>query len=96
VRHIEAARAIAVCEACPVSAECLELSLRHWSVGQHGVWSGLVTAERVALRSRWLIRVHSTDPALPGPEWARSGPALPDGLMTYGIRSAPPDFYCSG
>jgi hypothetical protein len=25
------------------------LSLRRWDVGQHGVWGGLVAAERVAL-----------------------------------------------
>jgi hypothetical protein len=46
----EAARAIGVCMACPVRAECLELSLRHWGVGQYGVWGGLVAAERAALR----------------------------------------------
>ena len=50
VARREAARAIAVCMACPVRAECLELSLRHWDIGQHGVWGGLVVAERVALR----------------------------------------------
>ena len=42
----EAARALAVCAVCPVRAECLELSLRHWaSVGQHGIWGGLVKAQ---------------------------------------------------
>jgi hypothetical protein len=50
----EAARAIAVCTACPVRCACLELSLRHWAIGQHGVWGGLVAPERVALRRRWL------------------------------------------
>ncbi len=49
-RH-EAADAIAVCAACPVRAECLELALRNWAVGQHGVWGGTVPAERERLRS---------------------------------------------
>jgi hypothetical protein len=35
-----------------VRAECLALSLRHWEIGQHGVWGGLVAAERAALRCR--------------------------------------------
>jgi Transcription factor WhiB len=48
----EAAMAIAVCTACLVRAQCLELSLRHWDIGQHGVWGGLVAAERAALRRR--------------------------------------------
>src|SRR5580704_3068727 len=48
-RH-EAAAAIAVCARCPVRAWCLELSLRHWDVGQHGVWGGLVAADRADLR----------------------------------------------
>jgi hypothetical protein len=52
----EAAVAIAICMACPVQAQCLELSLRHWDVGQHGVWGGLVAAERAALRHRWPAR----------------------------------------
>ena len=46
----EAAAAIAVCGACPVRAECLALSLRHWDIGQHGVWGGLVPADRARLR----------------------------------------------
>jgi hypothetical protein len=47
---------IAVCMACPVRALCLELSLRYWDVGQHGVWGGLVPAERTRLRHRWPVR----------------------------------------
>ena len=47
----EAAGAIAVCAACPVREECLELSLRNWAVGQHGVWGGTVPAEREELRA---------------------------------------------
>jgi WhiB family transcriptional regulator, redox-sensing transcriptional regulator len=46
----EAAAAIAVCTSCPVRAPCLALSLRHWDIGQHGIWGGLVAAERAALR----------------------------------------------
>ena len=49
----EAAAAIAVCTSCPVRAQCLELSLRHWDIGQHGVWGGLVATERAHLRRRW-------------------------------------------
>jgi hypothetical protein len=52
----EAAAAIAICRACRVRSECLALSLRHWDVGQHGVWGGLVTAERARLRRRMLAR----------------------------------------
>ena len=50
-RH-EAAAAIAVCASCPVRAPCLELSLRHWDTGQHGVWGGLVATDRAHLRRR--------------------------------------------
>jgi WhiB family redox-sensing transcriptional regulator len=49
----EAAAAIAVCTSCPVRAQCLELSLRHWDIGQHGVWGGLVAADRADLRRGW-------------------------------------------
>ena len=48
----EAAAAITVCTTCVVRAECLALSLRHWDIGQHGVWGGLVAAERAALPRR--------------------------------------------
>ena len=50
-RH-EAAAAIAVCTRCPARAQCLELSLRHWDIGQHGVWGGLVATDRAHLRRR--------------------------------------------
>ena len=50
-RH-EAAAAIAVCTSCPVRAQCLELSLRHWDIGQHGVWGGLAATDRADLRRR--------------------------------------------
>ena len=49
----EAAAAITVCTSCPVRAQCLELSLRHWDIGRHGVWGGLVAADRAQLRRRW-------------------------------------------
>ena len=49
----EAAAAIAICAACPVRGECLALSLRHWDIGQHGVWGGLVATDRARLRRRW-------------------------------------------
>jgi hypothetical protein len=52
----EADAAIAICMACPVRPQCLELSLRHWDIGQHGVWGGLVPAERRRLRRRWPTR----------------------------------------
>jgi hypothetical protein len=48
----EAAAAITVCTTCLVRAECLALSLLHWDIGQHGVWGGLVAAERAALPHR--------------------------------------------
>jgi hypothetical protein len=48
----EAAAAIAVCTSCAVRGQCLEVSLRHWDIGQHGVWGGLVAADRAALRRR--------------------------------------------
>ena len=54
-RH-EASAAIAVCATCPVRTECLALSLRHWAVGRHGIWGGLVPADRARLR-----RLLSTD-----------------------------------
>jgi WhiB family redox-sensing transcriptional regulator len=55
----EAAAAIAVCTTCPVRAQCLTLSLRHWDIGQHGVWGGMVAAERMALRR--LLHPTATD-----------------------------------
>ena len=55
----EAAAAITVCTACVVRAQCLALSLRRWDVGQHGVWGGLVAAERMALRRK----LHANGPA---------------------------------
>jgi Transcription factor WhiB len=54
----EAAHAIAICAACPVRLDCLEISMRHASgIGAHGVWGGLVEEERRSLRHRWLAGV---------------------------------------
>jgi hypothetical protein len=52
VARQEAAAAIAVCAACLVRGECLALSLRNWDIGRHGVWGGLVAADRAQLRAR--------------------------------------------
>ncbi len=58
----QAARAIAVCAACPVRADCLELSLRRASdIGAYGIWGGLVEAERRSLRRRWLAGTNVTE-----------------------------------
>ncbi len=46
----EAAAALEICRACTVRRPCLELSLSHWDIGQHGIWGGLVPAERAAIR----------------------------------------------
>ena len=48
-------RALAVCAACPVRSECLEISMRQWGgAGRYGVWGGLVEGERAAARQKWL------------------------------------------
>jgi Transcription factor WhiB len=60
----EAAGAIAVCTACPVRGACLELALRQWTIGQHGVWGGLVAAERAMLRRQLLASSPAYDLAL--------------------------------
>ena len=78
----EAFGALAVCAACPVRAECLELSLRHWrSAGRHGIWGGLVETDRNALRREWLKGVPVTEllsgrPIAPQPRLPRQ-PAVP-------------------
>jgi len=48
----EAAAAIAICTACLVRGQCLALSLRHWDIGQQGVWGGRVPADRAQIRYR--------------------------------------------
>ena len=65
--RLEAAAAIAVCTSCLVRDECLVLSLRHWDIGQHGVWGGLAPADRARLR-RALTAAHSA-----GGGWRLSG-----------------------
>ena len=56
-RH-EAAAAIAICNSCLVRTRCLALSLWHWDIGQHGVWGGLVAADRAQLR-RQIVADHN-------------------------------------
>jgi hypothetical protein len=38
-----------------VRGHCLALSLQHWDIGQHGVWGGLIAADRVRLRRRMAV-----------------------------------------
>lgn len=53
-RH-QAAHALALCAACRVRPECLELSLRLWSgAGHSGIWGGTLESERRTLREEWL------------------------------------------
>jgi WhiB family redox-sensing transcriptional regulator len=56
----EAADAIRVCAGCVVRRQCLELSLRYWTVGQHGIWGGTVPAERQELRRQLVRRANSS------------------------------------
>ena len=60
----EAAEAIAICTGCPARVQCLALSLRHWDIGQYGVWGGLVAAERAALRQTARAKLGGTASAL--------------------------------
>ncbi len=53
----EAAEAVAICRTCSVRDQCLELSLRHWDIGQHGIWGGLLPAERADIRRLLLIEL---------------------------------------
>jgi Transcription factor WhiB len=59
----EAADALVLCSGCVVRLHCLELSLRYWTVGQHGVWGGTVPAERAELRQRLAAERESLAPA---------------------------------
>jgi hypothetical protein len=95
----EAADAIAICTACPVRGMCLELSLRHWTIGQHGVWGGLVAADRAALRRRWLASPHeygrglsildriSDRPPATSHAWRRGRPAPAAGTSRRALSS---------
>lgn len=49
-REIREARAKAVCESCPVRAQCLDYALSN-SI-RHGVWGGLNEEERMRERRR--------------------------------------------
>jgi WhiB family transcriptional regulator, redox-sensing transcriptional regulator len=85
--RLEAAAAIAVCSSCPVRAQCLALSLRHWDIGQHGVWGGLVPPERAALRR--LMRAHMARRArhvllTPGAHPCAAAHASPSGRSSGG------------
>ncbi len=83
-RH-EAAAAIAVCTSCPVRAQCLELSLRHWDIGQHGVWGGLVAADRAyLLRRRPVSHRGRRRTAVSGMIVRPSLPPVPLGLVQGG------------
>ena|SRR5215472_2168252 len=56
--RIQATRAIALCIACQVRAECLEYAMRNWADGaEEGIWGGFVAAERRVIRRRWLLGV---------------------------------------
>jgi hypothetical protein len=81
----EAAAAIAVCTSCPVRAQCLELSLRHWDTGRHGVWGGLVATDRVHLR-RWGPADHRGRRRTAGPGMIMRPPfpPVPSGLVPGG------------
>jgi hypothetical protein len=53
--RVEAARALQLCAACPVRAQCLELSMRVWRAGgKHGIWGGLIPADRAEAHRQWL------------------------------------------
>ena len=83
-RH-EAAAAIAVCARCPGRAQCLELSLRHWDIGQHGIWGGLVATDRAHLRRRWLADHRGRrGTAVSGMIVRPSFPPVPFGLVQGG------------
>ena len=49
------------------------LSLRHWDIGQHGTWGGLVAADRAWLRRRLArARLSVASGIDPGPGRRRS------------------------
>ena len=52
----EAAAALAICDICLAREPCLDLSLRYWEIGQHGIWGGLLPPEREALRRKRGLR----------------------------------------
>ena len=74
----DAAAAIAVCTSCPVRTQCLQLSLRQWDIGQHGVWGGLVATDRAHLRRQW-----------PGDHRGRRGTAVSGMIVRPPFRPVP-------
>lgn len=46
------ARARAICDTCPVQAECLEYAFETNQIS--GIWGGTTEEERRSLRRRWL------------------------------------------
>ena len=92
----EAAEAIAVCAACRVREECLELALRNWAVGRHGVWGGTVPAERKRLRAarvtqltRVLARNRGADLAARRDADRAASLSPPRGLRILGFHGPP-------
>jgi len=85
-RH-EAAAAIAVCTTCPVRAQCLTLALRHWDIGQHGVWGGMVPAERMALRRS--LHANAANAARNAPAILRVGSSATADRLTRATQNAP-------
>jgi len=76
----EAAAALALCVQCLLRAECLEVSMRQWAtVGRHGIWGGLVEAERAALYPAWRAGVPASALLQSAPPCAagRGRPAKP-------------------
>src|SRR5260370_36461727 len=60
----EAVHALALCAVCPVRAECLELSLRHWrTTGRYGLWRGAPVHPRPAARRGGTGRAQRATPA---------------------------------
>lgn len=75
-KHITSTNRMArkVCHKCPVKVECLEYALDNDE--RHGIWGGLFTRERDALkRSRSLNGKNSSAPVgngSPAPDWRRT------------------------
>ena len=82
----EAAAAIAVCATCLVRVQYLALSLRHWDVGQHGIWGGLVSAACARLR-RLLPAGHGRRPrtAVAGSEGVAAMSRVPHRWAVEGV-----------
>ena len=58
----QSSHALALCAACAVRAECLELALRCWGdAGQHGIWGGTLASQRQGMRRQWLSGLSVTE-----------------------------------